>query len=260
MEPLLTSILVLAGFVGGFIGSEVGAGGLMTLPVLLFLGLSPAHAVASNALSGWLINVMAAYEYRKSGKVHTSVVTHLAPIALCGAITGAWLMSRIDQELASLIVATLFIAVFFALFVALRGGIAGMRSSSMRFTIAKKISVAIITFFLGVYGGFFAVGVTTLFVATFVFLLRRDFVQAAADAVTISAVFLLGSFVEYAASGFVLYEYAIPLALGSVFGAYCGSRAAIKFGNHWLRGLLFFVVILVISRLGYSVFAATQTP
>lgn len=257
MEPLITAVLALAGFVGGFIGSEVGAGGLMTLPVLLFLGLSPAHAVASNALSGWLINVMAAYEYRRSGKVHTSAVTHLAPIALVGAMSGAWLMERTDPKLASLIIATLFIGVFFVIFIALERGVVGMRSSSAHFTLAKKIGVGVITFFLGVYGGFFAVGVTTLFVAAFVFLLRRSFVQAAADAVTISSVFLFGSFLEYAVSGFVMYEYAVPLAFGSLFGAYFGSRTALKFGNQWLRGLLLFIVLVVIGRLGYSVFAAT---
>jgi uncharacterized membrane protein YfcA len=254
MEPFIPIILALAGFVGGFVGSEVGAGGLMTLPVLLFLGLSPAQAVASNSISAWLINAIASYEYWRSRKVHLTVVAHLAPIALVGSVIGARLMTIVDQKSASLIIAILFIAVFFVLFIALRHGVTGLKAGSARYSTAKKITAGAVSFALGIYGGFFAVGVTTLFVVALVFLLRKDFMQAAADAVAISAVFLLGSLIEYGLSGFIIYEYAIPLGVGSIFGAYLGSKKALKFGNHWLKFLVMAVVLLVIGKLAYASF------
>ena len=43
----MTDILLmsLVGLIGGFVGSQAGAGSLITLPALLFLGLPPALAV-----------------------------------------------------------------------------------------------------------------------------------------------------------------------------------------------------------------------
>ncbi len=245
-------ILALAGLVGGFIGSEVGAGAMVTLPILLFIGLPPVAAVAANSISAWLINAIATYEYWKNGKISKDIVWHLAPLSLLGALIGAHLISIIDPQIASAVIAVLFIVVFFVMFILLRKGAAGLKTGSSRYTASKKALAAVLSFGLGVYGGFFAVGVTTLFVMLIVFLLHRDFVRAAADAVAISAVFLLGSLVEFAITGLIQYSYAVPLAIGSALGAYLGSKTALKFGNRWLKGLVMLMVVLVIAKLTYA--------
>lgn len=252
MEDIAPIILIFAGFIGGFIGSEVGAGALVTLPVLLFLGLPPAAAVATNVLSAWLINAVASYDYFKTHKVQQRIVWHLAPVALVGAIIGAELIIQLDQRTASAIVAVLFTFVFLVLFALLRHGTAGLKAGSSAFSGARKLLAAGFVFGLGVYGGFFAVGVTTLFVIMIVYVLRRDFMQAAADAVWISAVFLLGSLVTFSMNGLIEWRLAIPLALGSVVGAHVGTQAAVKFGNRWLKGLVMTIVILVVVKLAYQ--------
>lgn len=248
-----TIFLIIAGFVGGFIGSEVGAGALITLPALLFLGLPPAAAVATNALSAWLINAVAAYDYWRSKKVRYDIVLHLAPTALAGAIIGSELIMRIDQKTASAIVAVLFIFVFLVLLAILRTGKAGLRSGSANFSGPRKLLAAAFSFGLGVYGGFFAVGVTTLIVMMMVYVLRRDFIEGAADAIWISAIFLLGALITFSVSGLVNYTLAIPLALGSVVGAHIGARTAVHRGNHWLKGLVVVIVLVVVVKLGYQV-------
>lgn len=252
MEDAATIILLFAGFAGGFIGSEVGAGALITLPVLLFLGLPPATAIATNVLSAWLINAVAAYDYWRTHKVQQRIVWHLAPIALIGAIVGAELIIHLDQRTASAIIAVLFTFVFLVLFALLKHGTAGLQAGSNSFSKARKLLAAAFAFGLGVYGGFFAVGVTTLFVIMIVYVLRRDFVQAAADSVWISSVFLLGSLITFGMNGLIEYRLAIPLALGSVIGAHVGAQAAVKFGNRWLKGLVMVIVILVVAKLAYQ--------
>jgi hypothetical protein len=127
-----------------------------------------------------------------------------------------------------------------------------MQSGSTQYAHLRKILAGIGACILGFYGGFFAVGVTTLFLIMIVVLLRRDFTQAAADAVGISAIFLLGSLVQFASTNLIQYSYAIPLAIGSAFGAYWGSRTAMKFGNKWLKGLVMAMVLVVIFKLSYT--------
>ncbi len=45
-------LLISFGFLAAFIDSVVGGGGLISLPALLFVGLNPAAAVATNKLAG----------------------------------------------------------------------------------------------------------------------------------------------------------------------------------------------------------------
>lgn len=256
MFSLESITLLIVGFIGGFLGSEVGAGGMIMLPALLFMGLSPAVAVATHVLAGWVTNAVAGYEYLRGGRVQNDVVFHLAPVAFVGAIVGSWLIAMIDSARASSIIAVLFAVVFLLIFVVFRKGIAGLRAGSQRYTHTRKLLAGLGAFILGVYGGFFSVGVTTLFIVLIVFILRRDFKQAAADAIAISSIFLLGSLVQFAGSGLIVYSMAIPLAVGAAVGAYYGSRSAMRHGNRWLKFLVMAVVIVAIIKLSYSAFAS----
>ncbi len=48
----LVAVLILAAFAAGFVDAIAGGGGLITVPVLLLCGLSPAQALATNKLQG----------------------------------------------------------------------------------------------------------------------------------------------------------------------------------------------------------------
>jgi uncharacterized membrane protein YfcA len=249
MEIGTQLLLAVIGFIGGFVGSEVGAGALITLPALLFLGLSPAAAVATNSLSAWLTNAVAAFDYARDKKIQWRIVIPLAPLALLGAIIGSELIIDIDTHTASAIIALLFGFVFLTIFGFARKGTVGMHGGVVRYSNARKLIAGILAFALGVYGGFFTVGVTTLFVMMLAYLLKRDFMQSAADSVMISAVFLLGSLITFSMTGLIDYKLALPLALGSVVGAHIGTKAAERYGNRWLRRLIFVIGFIVIIRL-----------
>lgn len=258
MESFIPIILGFAGLVGGFVGSEVGAGALITVPVLLFLGLSPAAAVATSALSAWLINAVASFDYWRSGVIQKQLVWRLAPFALVGAVIGAQLIVSIDERTASGIVAVLFAFVFLVLFAVARTKGAGLRAGSMAFDAGRKALAAAFAFGLGVYGGFFTVGVTTLFVIMFVYVLRRNFVQAAADSVFVSTIFLAGSLITFIIDGIIEWQFAVPLALGSVIGAHIGTRTALRYGSGWLRGLVALVVVTVVVQLATKSLGGAQ--
>ncbi|GED17480.1 Sulfite exporter TauE/SafE [Aneurinibacillus migulanus] len=50
LDPLILIVLIVFRFLASFIDSVVGGGGLIALPALLFTGLNPASAVATNKL------------------------------------------------------------------------------------------------------------------------------------------------------------------------------------------------------------------
>jgi len=50
VSPLMLVALFFVAMLAGFIDSLAGGGGLITVPVLLATGMSPAHALATNKL------------------------------------------------------------------------------------------------------------------------------------------------------------------------------------------------------------------
>ena len=246
-KSMVQEALILggAGLVGGFVGSQVGGGSLITLPALLFIGLPPVLAIGTNVISGWLINIVAVFEYWKTANIK---IRHIIPIsawAFGGSLVGASLVLNIEKELLARIVAILFIGIIILVFVEPRE----KKDKKIRLTIAKRTIAGGIAFVLGIYGGFFGASVTTLFVFLFTYIMGRSLIHAVADAVTVAAVLHIGAFIVFAQNGNINYVLAIPLAIGAVIGSYIGARTALTFGSKWLRWLLVGVVVILVAKL-----------
>jgi uncharacterized membrane protein YfcA len=238
-------LLSLAGFAGGFVGSQVGGGALITMPALLFLGVPPVLAIGTGILPGWLTNVVAVAKYWRGHRIHPRVVLPLSGIASLGSFLGARLVLNVEPRTLSRIVAAFFLGLLVLLFKrpspdrAARDG----KPSSKVFFVASVLSFA-----LGIYGGFFSVGVTTFFIFMFVLWLGRDLTQGIADSVLITAVLLIPALFVFIREGNVRYDLAIPLAVTSMAGSYAGAHTALRLGDRWLRWLLAaFVTALVIK-------------
>ena len=239
----------LAGLVGGFIGAQAGAGALITLPALLFLGLEPTLAIGTNVLSGWLINVVAVFKYWKNRKINFGIVVPLSIISLIGAFIGANLVLNIKKEILSKIVAIFFLGLIFLIF---KKPTAGLETENKKLDKKEYIIAGILCFVLGIYGGFFSVGVATFLIFLFVLLLGRDLMQGVADACFVTAVMLIAALVVFVRGNNIDFSLAIPLAITSIIGSYIGAHVALKFGANWIRGLLIGVVIALVIKLLFN--------
>src|SRR5690349_13434498 len=93
-------LLSIAGFLCGFIGSQVGAGAIFTVPALLALGLPLPFAIATQSISGEVINGVAAYSYWKKKKLNIKKALPFAFLASIGSYLGAKLLFKLDLTLA----------------------------------------------------------------------------------------------------------------------------------------------------------------
>ena len=181
-------LMIVAGFLGGFVGAQVGSGAIITLPALLFLGMPPVLAIGTNMLSAWLINVVAFLKYLKSGKVIIgSQTASFAVVAFVGSLIGANLLLIIDKALLSKIVAVFFVVLIVFMFKK------PTKPESSKPEIKQKYIdiAAILAFIVGIYGGFFTVAVTTFFIFILVYLLKKNFLEASAESVFIISIVLL---------------------------------------------------------------------
>ena len=98
LDPSVLMILIVFGFVVAFIDSVVGGGGLIALPALLFTGLNPASAVATNKLASTMGSATSNIVFYRSGNLNLKSAFKLVPLTFIGSIIGAWTVHLMNPE------------------------------------------------------------------------------------------------------------------------------------------------------------------
>src|SRR5512142_1401858 len=97
MIPLwLHPILFLTGLAAGFVDSIACGGGVITIPVLLNLGLSPQDALGTNKLQATFGSGSAAWHYGRAGYIaYRECVTGIV-FTFAGAVAGTWMVQQLN--------------------------------------------------------------------------------------------------------------------------------------------------------------------
>lgn len=98
LDPSIIGILIIFGFLAAFIDSVVGGGGLIALPALLFTGLSPSTAIATNKLAGPIGSFTSTVIFYRSGKISIRSLAILFPIIVLGALLGAYAVTLMNPN------------------------------------------------------------------------------------------------------------------------------------------------------------------
>ncbi|MDW7712386.1 MAG: TSUP family transporter, partial [Deferrisomatales bacterium] len=104
-------LLFGAGLVAGTINVVAGGGSFLTLPVLIFVGLPPTIANATNRVGVLLQNVGAVWGFHRHGVLDWRSVAWAAFPAALGSLLGTWAALRVGDEAFQRILAFLMIAV-----------------------------------------------------------------------------------------------------------------------------------------------------
>lgn len=92
-------IIVLLGFLAAFIDAVVGGGGLISIPALLAVGMSPSMALGTNKLASAFGSLTSALRFLRSGNVDLKIVGKLFPFVFLFAIGGASVATFLPSEL-----------------------------------------------------------------------------------------------------------------------------------------------------------------
>lgn len=103
--------LVLSGFLAAFIDSVVEGGGLISIPALLFTGLPPSTAIATNKLASSMGALTSTISFIKSGKVNFRLVSKLFPLTVLGSFLGAYVVKHISSQVLKPLMLVLLITV-----------------------------------------------------------------------------------------------------------------------------------------------------
>jgi hypothetical protein len=107
---------------------------------------------------------------------------------------------------------------------------------------------------LGFYDGFLGPGTGSFLIFAFVGLLGFSFLAASASAKIINVATNASSFAWFLATGQILLPLGLLMATCNMAGAALGTRAALRFGSSFVRGLFLLIVPAVIARFAYDVY------
>jgi uncharacterized membrane protein YfcA len=219
----------------GFVNSIAGGGSLLTFPTLVWVGIPPVLASATNTVGLWPGSFGGVVGFRRH-LPERSVSVLLGIPSLAGGIIGAVLLLRTPQDvfegLAPVLVllATVLLAVQEPLAKKIiRGSLVGERTA--RFATAAVVFQLLV----GVYGGFFGAGIGIMMLAALAVLGLTDIHQMN-GLKNLLAILINGVAAAYFITrGAVLWTDAILMAVASIAGGLGGAALANRLGRRLVR-------------------------
>ncbi|WP_040209271.1 TSUP family transporter [Neobacillus jeddahensis] len=248
VDPTILVILIVFGFLAAFIDSVVGGGGLIALPALLFTGLSPAAAVATNKLAGSIGSLTSTIMFYRSGKLDIKSVYKLFPLTFIGSMIGAWVVHLLNPELLKpLMLIMLAVVAIYTIFKKDWGSISTNKKLANHHLLLFMVSI----FAIGFYDGFIGPGTGSFLMFAFL-MIGFDFLKAAGNAKFLNFGSNIAALIMFIYLGQINYAYGIPMGLAQIAGAIVGSKFAIKRGSGYVRALFIVVTFLLLAKNTYD--------
>ncbi len=237
-------VLVVCGFLAGFIDSVVGGGGLISIPALLSAGIPLHLLLGSNKLAGTMCSFTSTASFVRSGKINFQLLKLLIPFSLIGAVAGSFTVRQVPSEfLKPLVIVMLVVITIYTLFKKSWGDVSTFSGSSKK----TRLIGIIVALVIGFYDGFFGPGTGSFLIFAFL-MLGFEFVTAAGNAKVLNFVSNISSLLTFIALGSVSFYYGLLLGVPMVAGAVIGSKVAIRKGAGYIRPLFITVTVILIGK------------
>lgn len=237
-------------FLGAFVDSVAGGGGLITLPAYLMAGL-PAHmAAGTNKVVAGPGSLVASIRYFRSGKIRLRVALWAGAGSLIGGYAGAEVAKHLPE---GILKGLMLIALpFMAVFLTVRKNF-GQEDLRKQINVRTEMLISLaVGLGIGLYDGIIGPGTGTLLIMAFTAFLSIDMVTASGCAKVANLASNIAAATSYIIAGKVLWSLAVPALCCSMLGGYFGSRYAIRGGGKRIRGMIFVVLGLMFAKFLYE--------
>jgi uncharacterized membrane protein YfcA len=248
-------LLFVAGLLGGAVNSLAGGGSFIVFPALLFAGVPPVLANASNtyaALPGYVSGAVGYWGAMRAYK--DRLITYGIVAALFGYV-GAELLLVVSDELFSKVVPWLM-AFAVTLFVFGNQINATLRARSGEKRGMKAIGAVLILALLAavcLYGGFFNAGLGILLLAFLAMAGMTDIHAMNGLKLYISSIVALVAVARFALNGSIDWYHGSIALVGVTIGGYAAARLARFIPSNWIR---IGVIVYGIGMTGYFFWSA----
>jgi uncharacterized protein len=225
---IVNSLLLFGtALVAGGLNAVAGGGSFITFPMLMFAGMTPIVANATNNTALWVASLASASAYRKDLGVERRVLTMMCGVSLMGGTIGsiALLYTAPDVFERSIPYLLLFAALVFTCGDAIKASLVRSHRSTIDMP-PSLFKLAIVQLAISIYGGFFGAGMGILMLATLTFLGIKNINSSNALKALLGSCINGIAIVPFLFAGIIAWQQVIIMAIGGAIGGYYIARFA----------------------------------
>jgi uncharacterized membrane protein YfcA len=244
LSPDMLALLLAVAALAGLVDAIAGGGGLLTLPALLWAGLPPLQALATNKLQGSFGTATASAHFLRQGEIHLGPLWPAVLLTFIGAAAGTLTVGHLDPGLLENLVPLLLMGFAIYFLVSPRIGDADRHQRLGRWPFALSIG-----FGIGFYDGFFGPGTGSFFAAACVLLLGHNLKRATAATKLLNFTSNITALLFFALGGHVVWSLGLAMGAAQMAGAWLGSHLVLRHGTRVVRPLLVTVSLAISLKL-----------
>lgn len=215
-----------------------GGGSFVAFPALLFTGVPPVPANATNTLALWIGVTASGGAYRKRMNISRRVMIPLILTSIIGGLAGAFLLIKTPAQTFLRVLPWLLLGatLLFAFGKHLTGRLAaGISHESSNAAIT---GASVFELIVAIYGGYFGGGVGIMNLAMLAALGMTDMHAMNALKVVLGGVINGVAAVTFVATGAIVWPQALVMTLGAVAGGYLAAHYSQKLPQAWIRSFV----------------------
>ena len=242
-------LLFATAFIAGGLNAVAGGGSFISFPTLIFTGVSPIAANATNNTALWVASLASASAYRRDLDIDRRTMLILSSVSLVGGLLGSILLLYTSGDVfKKLIPYLLLLATIVFIF---GESFKQWLQSFDRADSSKSLPLVylvIAQLIVAIYGGFFGAGIGILMLASLTFFNIRN-IHAMNALKTWLATCINGiAIIPFLFAGIIAWHQTIIMAIGGALGGYFIANFARQIPSIIIRR---FVSIVAISMTTY---------
>jgi uncharacterized protein len=244
-------LLFAIAIVAGALNSVAGGGSFFTFPTLVFTGVPPIQANATNTVALWPGALASIGAYRKElGATPRPTLLLLGGVSLVGGLIGAIVLLHTPKNTFAALIPWLLLAatLLFAFGPRLTALVRARQGEKAGDVGMRPYGTALLQLVISIYGGFFGGGIGILMLAALGFMGMENIHEMNALKAVLNALINGIAVVAFVIAGAVFWAQALVMLVGAIVGGYGGAALARKMDPRHVR---WFVIVVGLAMSAY---------
>ena len=234
------AFLFSAGFFGGVLNSVAGGGSFITFPALLFVGVAPISANATNTFASCAGYLSGTYALRDELFLHRKELPKIILISLVGGMLGGWLLLKTPESVFREAIPWLLLiaTVLFIFGAKINRQLKQLVSHHRYAPVLGHFLLFLMLLGVCVYGGFFNAGLGVIALSYLALAGYENINAMNGIKLLISSAVSLIAIVLFVYNGVIAWYEGTVVLLGALLGGYVAAHVSRRLSQHYVRAFV----------------------
>lgn len=236
-------LLLLAGFFGGVLNSLAGGGSFITFPALIFVGVPPVMANATNTFASFAGYLSGAFAFRHELKAHKKELVVILLTSFLGGGLGAWLLLLAPEALFQQAIPwlLLFATVLFIWGAKINQLVSQLSGKHKYASQLGAVLLFLVLLSICIYGGFFNAGLGIIALSYLALAGHSNINAMNGIKLVISSSVSLIAIVLFVYHDAIAWFEGSAVLIGTLFGGYMSAHISKRISQQHMRA---FVIVM----------------